>query len=269
MQAPPSPPEGCISCEQRGALLLIGINRPAKYNGFTPRMFRELAQAYTQLDDDAQLRVGVLHAWGPHFTAGLDLPTIAPLMRRGEKAIPPGLVEPTDLGTPGYRRRTKPMVAAVQGITYTLGIELMLAADVVVAADDCRFSQLEVKRGIMATGGATLRMAERAGLGNALLHLLTGDEFDAAEALRLNFVQKVVPRGTERDEAIRIAETIAAQAPLAVVATRLNALKAVERGPLEAMAEFVAVQQRLARSEDAAEGVRSFVEKRPARFSGR
>lgn len=112
-------------------------------------------------------------------------------------------------------------------------------------------------------------MAERAGLGNALLHLLTGDEFGAAEALRLNFVQKVVPRGEELAEAIRIAETIAAQAPLAVAATRRNALKAVERGPLEAMAEFVAVQQRLARSEDAAEGLRSFVEKRAARFAGR
>jgi enoyl-CoA hydratase len=161
------------------------------------------------------------------------------------------------------------MVVAVQGITFTLGIELMLAADIVVAADDCRFSQLEVQRGIMATGGATLRMAERAGLGNALLHLLTGDEFGSAEALRLNFVQKVVPKGRQLDEAIRIAESVAAQAPLAVVATRLNALKAVERGPLEAMAEFVSVQQRLSRTEDAAEGLKSFVEKRPSRFSGR
>jgi enoyl-CoA hydratase len=269
MQAPPSPPEGCISCERRGALLLIGINRPAKYNGFTPRMFRELGEAYTRLDDDPQLRVGVLHAFGQHFTAGLDLPTIAPLMRTGEKAIPLGLVEPTDLGPPGYRRRTKPMVVAVKGITYTLGIELMLAADVVVAADDCRFSQLEVKRGIMATGGATLRMAQRAGLGNAMLHLLTGDEFGAAEALRLNFVQKVVPAGHEFEESLRIAEAIAAQAPLAVVATRLNALKCVEQGPIAAMQEFIEVQQRLSNTEDAAEGVRSFVEKRPAKFTGR
>ncbi|MGV3493301.1 MAG: crotonase/enoyl-CoA hydratase family protein [Ramlibacter sp.] len=263
------PPEGTITTERRGALLLIGIARPAKRNGFTPRMFRELAQAYTLLDDDATLRVGVLFAQGDHFTAGLDLPAIAPFMQRGEKLWPEGSVDPLDLGAPGFRRRTKPMVVAVQGITFTLGIELMLAADVVVAADDCRFSQLEVRRGIMATGGATLRMAQRAGLGNALLHLLTGDEFGAAEALRLNFVQKVVPAGQQLDEALRIAEAIAAQAPLAVVATRLNAVKAVERGPLEAMAEFVPVQQRLSRTADAAEGVQSFVEKRTAKFSGR
>jgi enoyl-CoA hydratase/carnithine racemase len=263
------PPEGTITTERRGPLLLVGINRPAKYNGFTPRMFRELAEAYTLLDDDDELRVGVLHAFGKHFTAGLDLPTIAPLMQRGEKAIPPGLVEPTDVGTPGLRRRQKPMIAAVKGITFTLGIELMLAADIVVAADDCRFSQLEVKRGIMATGGATLRMAERAGLGNAMLHLLTGDEFGSTEALRLNFVQRVVPTGQELEEAIRIATRIAEQAPLAVVATRLNALKAVEHGPVEAAADFLEVQQHLANTEDAAEGVRSFVERRPARFKGR
>jgi enoyl-CoA hydratase/carnithine racemase len=266
---PDAPPEGSIHCEQRGALWLIGINRPAKRNGFTPAMFRQLGEAYTRLDDDPDLRVGVLHAFGAHFTAGLDLPTIAPLMQRGEKAVPLGLVDPLDLGMPGYRRRSKPMVVAVKGITYTLGIELMLAADVVVAADDCRFSQLEVKRGIMATGGATLRMSQRAGLGNALLHLLTGDEFGSAEALRLNFVQQVVPAGQELDRALQLAEAIAAQAPQAVVATRLNALKALEHGPLVAMHDFIDVQQKLSNSDDAAEGVRSFVEKRAARFTGR
>jgi enoyl-CoA hydratase/carnithine racemase len=190
-------------------------------------------------------------------------------MQRGEKAVPLGLVDPLNLGLDGYRRRTKPMVAAVQGITYTLGIELMLAADIVVAADDCRFSQLEVQRGIMATGGATLRMAERAGMGNALLHLLTADVFGSAEALRLNFVQKVVPVAELLGEAMRIADLIAAQAPLAVVATRLNVLKGVEHGPVVAMHDFMGVQQRLSSSDDAAEGVRSFVEKRTALFTGR
>ena len=262
------PPEGTITTQRLDGVLLIGINRPAKRNGFTPRMFRELGEAYTLLDDDPQLRVGVLHALGDHFTAGLDLPTIAPLMQRGEKAVPEGLVEPTDLGTPGYRRLIKPMVAAVKGITYTLGIELMLAADIVVAADNCRFSQLEVKRGIMATGGATLRMAERAGLGNAMLHLLTGDEFGSSEALRLNFVQKVVPAGDEFAHALQIAQLIGAQAPLAVVATRQNVLKGREQGPLVAMADLMAVQQLLSNSADAVEGVASFVEKRPALFTG-
>lgn len=270
VQSPqPSHPDGSVDYDVRAGVLMIAINRPAKRNGFTPKMFRELGEAYTRLDDDPALRVGVLHAAGEHFTAGLDLPTIAPLMQRGEKAVPLGLVDPLNLGMDGYRRRTKPMVVAVKGITYTLGIELMLAADIVVAADDCRFSQLEVKRGIMATGGATLRMAERAGLGNALLHLLTGDEFGSAEALRLNFVQKVVPSGTELEEALAIADAIAAQAPLAVTATRLNTLKAVEQGPVVAMHEFIETQQRLSRSEDAAEGVRSFVERRGARFQGR
>ena len=85
----------------------------------------------------------------------------------------------------------------MQGITFTIGIELMLAADVVVAASDCRFSQLEVKRGIMATGGATIRMVERAGWGNAMRYLLTGDEFDVATALRLGFVQEVTAPGDQ------------------------------------------------------------------------
>ena len=269
IENPSPPPEGCIHCEVRGHVLLIGINRPAKRNGWTPAMFQQLAEAYTRLDDDPGLRVGLLHALGSHFTAGLDLPVMAEFLRTGQKVIPPGLVEPHDYGLTGYRRRAKPMVAAVKGICFTVGIELMLGADIVIAADDCRFAQMEVQRCIMPTGGATLRMAERAGVGNAMLHLLTGDEFDSAEALRCNFVQKVVPAGRELDEAWRIAERISLQAPQAVVATRLNVLKAIELGQAAAVADFIPVQQRLANSEDAAEGVRSFIEKCPARFTGK
>ena len=263
-----NPSEGRITFEQRGHVLLIGIDRPSKRNGFTPAMLRALAEAYTRLDDDPALRVGLLHAQGDHFTAGLDLPSFAPLMQRGESPVPEGWVDPVDLGDARWRRRVKPMVVAVKGITFTLGIELMLAADIVVAADDCRFSQLEVKRGIMATGGATVRMGERAGLGNGLLHLLTGDEFGSAEALRLNFVQRVVPAGTELEEALRIAQTIAEQAPLAVIETRRSVVLAVEQGPIVAQGEFEAVQQRLAQSDDAKEGVASFREKRAAVFKG-
>ena len=97
-------------------------------------------------------------------------------------------------------------------------------------------------------------MSERAGLGNAMLYLLTGDEFDAPTAYRLNFVQKVVPNAQVLDEAVAIARRIAEQAPLAVTATRLNAIKAVEEGPAAAVADFPAISKRIFASEDWAEG---------------
>lgn len=262
----PRDPDGQISATVDGAVLLIGIDRPEKRNGFTPKMFTELAAAYSRLERSPELRCGVLFAEGDHFTAGLDMPKIAPLRREGKPLIPPGEVDPFNLREP---IRTKPMVVALKGVSYTLAIELMLAADVAIAADNCRFSQIEVKRGIMAGCGATFRFAERAGWGNAMRLLLTGDEFTAAEAFRLNFVQEVVPVGQERERAIEIARSIAAQAPLAVQATMENARIALQLGWPEAYSRIAATQARLYNTEDAKEGVQSFIEKRAAKFSGR
>jgi enoyl-CoA hydratase/carnithine racemase len=259
-------PDGQIKLEQRGALLLIGIDRPEKRNGFTPKMFAELAAAYTRLEQDPELRVGVLYAEGDHFTAGLDMPKCAPLRKEGKPYIPPAEVDPFNLREP---LRSKPVVMALKGISFTVAIELMLAADIVIAAQDCRFSQIEVKRGIMAGCGATFRFVERAGWGNAMKLLLTGDEFDAAEALRLNFVQEVVPVGEELPRAIALAERIAEQAPLAVQATLQNAHTAVNYGWQAAYASIANTQRRLFNTEDAKEGVQSFIEKRPAHFVGR
>lgn len=160
------------------------------------------------------------------------------------------------------------MVAAVKGICFTIGIELMLAADIVIAADNCRFSQLEVGRGIMPTGGATIRMVQRAGWGNAMLHLLTADEFNSDEALRVGFVQRVVATGMEFDEALTVARRISEQAPLAVVASRLNARTSVEEGTVVALADFTQTNTCLANSADAHEGVRSFAERRKPSFTG-
>ena len=212
------------------------------------------------------LRCGVLYAEGDHFPAGLDMPKIAPLRQQGKPLVPPTEVDPFNLREP---IRTKPMVIALKGIAFTVAIELMLAADIAIAADNCRFSQLEVKRGIMAGCGATFRRVERAGWGNAMKILLTGDEFTAQDAYRLNFVQEVVPVGQEFTRALAVAELIAKQAPLAVQATMENARVGLTHGWQAAQAKIIATQQRLYNTDDAKEGVQSFVEKRDARFVGR
>jgi enoyl-CoA hydratase len=261
-----APPDGRITTQLLDHVLAIGIDRPKKLNGFSPKMLVELAQAFTAFERDEAAWVGVLFAHGANFTAGLELDKVAPLMREHGSVFPVGSVDPLSLRPP---IRTKPLVCAVQGICFTLGIELMLAADIVVAADDCRFAQIEVKRGIMPAGGATVRMVERAGWGNAQRYLLTGDEFGAAEALRLGFVQEVVLAGREKARALEFARTIAEQAPLAVCASLASSRTAVDLGPHAAIREFNALQARLMATEDAAEGVRSFIERRKGRFSGR
>jgi len=266
MSASEAPADGRITTERQGRVFLIGIDRPRKLNGFSPRMLTELAEAFTAFETDGEAWVGLLYAEGKNFTAGLELDKVAPVMRERGSVFPVGMVDPLMLRPP---LRTKPVVCAVQGICFTLGIELMLATDIVVAADDCRFAQIEVKRGIMPSGGATIRMVERAGWGNAQRYLLTGDEFDAAEALRLGFVQEVVNAGSEKERALEIAGVIAAQAPLAVRASLGSSRLSIDQGPHAAIREFNATQGRLMATEDAAEGVRSFIERRAGRFSGR
>lgn len=261
-----TPAEGRITTQLDGDVFVIGIDRPKKLNGFSLKMYRELVAAFTAMEKEDAARVGLLYAHGANFTAGLQLDQFAPLMARGEAAAPAGGIDPFSLREP---LRTKPVVCAVQGICFTLGIELMLAQDIVIAAGGTRFAQIEVKRGIMPTGGATLRFVERAGWGNAQRYLLTGDEFGPAEALRLGFVQEVVPAGQQYDRALAIARTIAEQAPLAVRASLASSRRYLEKGPLGIKAEMEAAQRKLAQTEDAAEGLRSFVERRKARFTGK
>jgi len=261
----PVPEDGDITVEVEGSIIKIGIRRPDKLNGFTPSMFAQLSAAYGRLEDEPDLRVGVVFGHGDHFTAGLDLPKFTEAMKSGKIGTDHNGIDPFGLGK---RRCSKPVVVAVSGITYTAGIELMLAAEIVVAADNSRFSQLEPKRGIMATGGATVRFAERGGYGNAMYHLLVVDEFDAAEAHRVGLVQEVVPAGTELDRAIELATKISRMAPLAVTATIESVRTSFREGEVAAIRAFPETQARLSATDDAAEGVRSFVERRDPNFTG-
>ena len=144
----------------------------------------------------------------------------------------------------------------------------MLSSDITVAADDCRFSQLEVLRGIMPTGGATIRFIERAGWGDAMKYLLTGMEFNSEQAYRMRLVQEVVNPNMVFSKAKELAENIVSAAPLAVKETIRNSRKAQELGKKEAVDEFDEVQTKLSLSNDAKEGVKSFKEKRKPRFTG-
>src|ERR1700761_8752657 len=213
---------GTVSVERRGHVLLIGLDRVAKRNAFDLPLWNALCAAYGELERDPELRVGVLFAHGEHFTGGLDLPQWGAVFGSGAWRIAEGGIDPLGMTGP---RVTKPVVAAVQGTCLTIGIELMLATDLRIAASTARFGQIEVKRGIYPVGGATLRFPREVGWGNAMRWLLTGDEFDAGEAHRIGLVQEVADDSTAAlSRARNIAHTIADRAaPLGVRATLASA----------------------------------------------
>ena len=256
-----------ITIERDGHVLLIGLNRAEKRNAADAAMLEQLALAYGELDRDPDLRVGVVFAHGDHFTGGLDLADIGPRIGpQGLAMVPEGGVHPWGMdGT----RVSKPVVLAVQGTCLTLGVELMLASDIVVAASDTVFAQLEVARAILPFGGATTRFAAAAGWGNAMRWMLTGDRFDAAEAHRLGLVQEVVTPGEQLTRARELAGRIAAQAPLAVQATLANARLAVRDGETAAEARLPGELVRLMQTEDARIGMQAFLTRTEPEFVGR
>jgi enoyl-CoA hydratase/carnithine racemase len=257
---------GTVRVERRDHVLLIGLDRAAKRNAFDLPMWDALCRAYGELDRDDALRVGVLHAHGEHFTGGLDLPQWAGQFARTSFALPDGGLDPLGLAGP---RLKKPIVCAVQGICLTIGIELLLATDVRIAAASTRFGQIEIKRGIYPVGGATLRFPREVGWANAMRWLLTGDEFDATEAHRIGLVQEVVAHGTQLDRALALATVIAAQAPLGVYATLASSRGALADSEARAAARLLPDLQPLLASEDVQEGLRAFMSRRPGTFTGK
>lgn len=257
-----------VTVERRGAVLMIGVNRPEKRNAFNLAVIDAFAAAYEQFADDAEARVAVVFGHGDHFSAGLDLAEVGPAVaEKGPQALGGGhRFDPWGMWGPQV---PKPVVLAVSGISFTLSIELALASDIVVASETVRFRQLEISRGIIPFGGATMRGPARLGWGNAMRFLLTAEEFGAVEALRIGLVQEVTPPGKHVERAVAIAEMIARQAPLGVRGTLENARIYDAQGAGAATDHLRGQLTKLLTSEDAAEGVQSFIERREAVFKGR
>jgi enoyl-CoA hydratase len=256
-----------ITYEQRGHITLVGFNRPEKRNAFTIEMLRDLASAYGRYARDPDSRCLVLHSHADDFCSGLDLSRGADrLMIDGPQLfLTEGAIDPAGVGTP---RVGKPVISAIRGYCFTLGVELALAGDIVVAANNAKFGQLEVTRGIYAFCGATVRMPQAFGWNNAMRWLLTGEAFSAAEAHRIGLVQELVEPGEELARALAIAERIAAAAPLAIQATLHSARSAIERNRKTALGELYPLAARLRVSKDAEVGIATYLERKRPAFVG-
>src|ERR1700712_1625286 len=260
-------PEPRVTVDRDGHILLIGLNRTDKRNAAGLQLLQGLPLAYGELERDPELRCGLVFAHGDHFTGGLDLADVGPRMTgSGLDIVDEGGINPWQVSGTAL---TKPVVIAVQGICLTLGIELILASDIAVAAESTTFAQIEVSRGILPFGGATIRLPRAVGWGNAMRWILTGDSFDAVEALRIGLVQEVVPTGTQYARALEIARRIAAQAPLAVQSALANAKLALREGDAVAEAQLQPELMRLVATEDSKIGMQAFLTRTAANFIGK
>jgi enoyl-CoA hydratase len=257
-------PVGQIRTETHGRILKIIIDNASKKNSFSPQMMAQMSDALTVLHNSDDLWVGVVCAEGSDFTAGLDMPKFfGPKAEKWE--LKQGNIDAFGLAN----RCRKPIVTAVQGIVFTIGIEMMLAGDIVVAAEDCRFCQMESKRGIAPLGGAHFRFLTRTGWGDAMYHLFLCDEFSAQRAYQIGLVQEVVAPGKQIERAMEIAELIAKNTPIGIQVTKEAALEYIEAGERTAIDYIPKIKDRVLNSEDAKEGIQSFIERRAAVFRGR
>jgi enoyl-CoA hydratase len=247
-----------VRVETSGHTLVVTLTREAKRNALSPEVTQGVDAAMNRLEDDPELWCGVLTGGTSVFSAGADLAQ--------------GVGEPTERGgLVGLirRRRTKPLIAAVEGLALGGGMELVMCCDLVVAARDAAFGLPEVKRGLIPDFGGVFRVGRYLPPNVARELLLTGRRLDAERAERLGFVNVLTEPGGALDAALALADEIAANAPLAVREALAIVNEPVLHSDEGEWERTEAAHQRLLKSEDVREGVTAFFERRPPEWKAR
>jgi crotonobetainyl-CoA hydratase len=250
-----------VIVEQRGHVLVVTINRPEARNAVDHDVCVGVGDAVEQAEHDPEIRALILTGAGDQaFCAGADLKAIA----RGERILPRGKEHWSFAGFVNHFT-SKPTIAAVNGNALGGGTELVLACDLVVAVETASFGLPEVKRGLVAGAGGTFRIGRQLPPKLALELLLTGRPMPAPQAMQWGLINRVVPPGEALTAALELAEEIAANAPLAVQASKRLALGATADGRVDETALWQlnnAEMQAILRTDDAHEGPTAFAEKR-------
>lgn len=247
-----------VRTERDGTTLVITIDRPEARNAVNQAVAQGVAAALDLLDADDGLRVGVLTGAGGTFSSGMDLKAFL----AGERPE----IQGRGLAGLTLTPPAAPLIAAVEGWALAGGFELVLACDLVVAAQDARFGLPEVKRGLVAGSGGLLRLPSRVPTSVAMEHALTGEPLSAQDAHRWGLVNRLTPPGGALEAARELARRIAENGPLAVRTTKALLGGHVDGDAWQRQNDLLAT---VLASQDAQEGAVAFVEKRPPVWTGR
>ncbi len=254
-----------VLSENRGAVALITMNRPEKRNALSSAMRADFVAALDAAVRDVSVRAVVVTGAGDKaFVAGADIGEF-----EGRTAVDQWRVMKSASMFEAIERSPKPVIAAVNGFCLGGGMELALACDIRIASANAKFGQPEVNLGIIPGGGGTQRLPRVVGLGAALRMILTGELIDATEALRLRLVEEVLPPEQLMPRAVQLADLIASKSPVAIAAAKEATRASLNMSLDDGMKLETALFQLCFSSEDKAEGVRAFLEKRAANFTGR
>jgi enoyl-CoA hydratase/carnithine racemase len=253
--------EQAVLTERRERIMVVTINRPDQRNAINAAVAEGIAAALDELDADDGLSVGVLTGAGKGFCAGMDLKAFV----AGERPYV------GDRGFAGITQRSarKPLIAAIEGFAVAGGLEVALACDLIVAARGARLGIPEVKRSLVAAGGALLRLPRSLPRNVAMELALTGDPIDAERASALGLVNRLAEPGEALATAVRLAETIAANGPLALAATKRILSESADWPDAEFFTRQREITEPVMTSEDAREGATAFAEKRAPVWKGR